>query len=52
MASRPAFYNSNENQNYFVDERKTSSRVLQVPGGASSISLNWEESLASKKSQS
>lgn len=42
MTSRPAFYSQNENQNYFVHEGKTSSRVLQAPGGKSSINLCWD----------
>jgi hypothetical protein len=42
MSSRPAFYSQNENQNYFVHEGKTSSRVLQAPGGKSSINLCWD----------
>ena len=43
MASRPASYSCNDNQNYFVDDGRTTSRVLQVPGGNSSISLEWDE---------
>ena len=42
MSSRPPFYSQNNNQNYFVDDGKTTSRVLQAPGGASSITLSWE----------
>jgi hypothetical protein len=42
MTPRPAFYSQNENQNYFVNEGKTSSRVLQAPGGTSSINLCWD----------
>lgn len=41
--TRPAHYGCNDNQNYFVEGGKTTSRVLQQPGGASSISLGWEE---------
>jgi hypothetical protein len=41
MTSRPAFYGQNNNQNYFTNDGKTSSRVLQAPGGSSSISLSW-----------
>ncbi|GFH50967.1 hypothetical protein CTEN210_07443 [Chaetoceros tenuissimus] len=40
--SRPAFYSQNDNQNYFVSNGRTSSRVLQQPGGSSSINLSWE----------
>lgn len=40
-ATRPASYRSNENQNYFVEDGKTASRILQNPGGTSSISLAW-----------
>lgn len=40
--SRPAFYSQNDNQNYFVSNQRTSSRVLQQPGGSSSINLSWE----------
>jgi len=43
MTSRPAFYSQNDNQNYFVNEGKTSSRVLQAPGGKSSINLCWDQ---------
>lgn len=38
---RPPCYSANDNQNYFVKERRTSSRVLQEPGGRSSINLSW-----------
>ena len=44
MTSRPAFYSINDNQNHFVSEGKTTSRVLQQPGGTSSISLGWDDS--------
>lgn len=44
MTSRPAFYSINDNQNHFVSEGKTTSRVQQQPGGTSSISLGWDES--------
>ena len=43
MSSRPAFYGQNNNQNYFVSDGKTSSRILQAPGGSSSISLSWND---------
>ena len=43
MTSRPAFYGQNNNQNYFMSDGKTSSRVLQAPGGSSSISLHWND---------
>lgn len=33
----------NENQNFFVKENKTSSRVLQEPGGKSQVNLRWDE---------
>lgn len=42
MTYRPAFYSQNENQNYFVPEGRTSSRVMQAPGGTSSINLCWD----------
>lgn len=42
MTCRPASYSQNNNQNYFVNEGKTSSRVLQAPGGKSSINLGWD----------
>merc|ERR1712071_262778 len=35
-------YSCNDNQNYFVEEGRTTSRVLQNPGGKSSISLGWD----------
>eukprot|EP00552_Chaetoceros_brevis_P003472 CAMPEP_0197737604 /NCGR_PEP_ID=MMETSP1435-20131217/9932_1 /TAXON_ID=426625 /ORGANISM="Chaetoceros brevis, Strain CCMP164" /LENGTH=124 /DNA_ID=CAMNT_0043326177 /DNA_START=16 /DNA_END=390 /DNA_ORIENTATION=+ len=41
--TRPAFYSCNDNQNFFVNEGKTSSRVLNPPGGRSSINLKWCE---------
>ena len=41
---RPPFYSANDNQNYFVNEGRTSSRVLQAPGGRSSINLSWNTS--------
>jgi len=41
MTTRPPFYSANDNQNYFVSHGKTASRVLQAPGGISSISLGW-----------
>ena len=43
MTSRPASYGQNNNQNYFMSDGKTSSRVLQAPGGSSSISLSWND---------
>ena len=36
-------YSANDNQNYFVQSGRTTSRVLQAPGGASSISLGWDD---------
>jgi len=47
MTSRPPFYSANDNQNYFVSKGKTSSRVLQAPGGSSSISLGWNTATTS-----
>jgi len=47
MTSRPPFYSANDNQNYFVSNGKTTSRVLQAPGGSSSISLGWSEATTS-----
>ena len=32
-------YSCNDNQNYFVSEGRTTSRVLQMPGGKSSFTL-------------
>ena len=37
-----AGYSCNDNQNYFVSEGRTTSRVLQNPGGNSSIQLAWD----------
>jgi len=37
-----AGYSCNDNQNYFVEDGKTTSRVLQDPGGKSSICLGWD----------
>ena len=42
---RPAFYNANDNQNYFVNDGRTSSRVSQAPGGRSSINLSWDNNV-------
>ena len=47
--SRPSSYSCNDNQNYFVTDGKTTSRVLQAPGGKSSISLGWTDSGAEKQ---
>ena len=41
--SRPTSYSCNDNQNYFVSKGKTTSRVLQQPGGLSSINLSWHD---------
>jgi len=35
-------YSQNDNQNYFTDAGRTTSRVLKAPGGGSSISLGWD----------
>lgn len=48
MVTRPAFYSANDNQNYFVGEGKTTSRVLNPPGGRSSINLGWDNHDATK----
>ena len=37
--SRPGGYSCNDNQNYFVEGGRTTSKVLAPPGGRSSISL-------------
>ena len=42
--SRPGNYSMNDNQNYFVDGGRTSSKVLKPPGGGSSIQLGWDTS--------
>lgn len=47
--SRPSSYSCNDNQNYFVADGKTTSRVLQEPGGKSSISLGWTDKGAEKQ---
>ena len=41
--SRPG-YSCNDNQNYFVEDGRTTSRVLQAPGGKTSINLGWDSS--------
>lgn len=51
MTSRPPFYSVNDNQNYFVSTGKTSSRVLQAPGGSSSLSLGWSAATTSNNSK-
>mmetsp|Transcript_58799 Transcript_58799/g.70126 ORF Transcript_58799/g.70126 Transcript_58799/m.70126 type:complete len:136 (-) Transcript_58799:124-531(-) len=40
--SRPSSYSCNDNQNYFVEAGRTTSRVLQQPGGKTSINLGWD----------
>jgi len=50
--SRPAFYSCNDNQNYFVSNGKTTSRVLQQPGGSSSINLSWNDEESSNANNS
>jgi hypothetical protein len=39
----PHFFKMNSNQNNFLIEGKTSSRVSQAPGGTSSINLGWDD---------
>uniref|UniRef100_A0A7S2HJG0 Uncharacterized protein n=1 Tax=Helicotheca tamesis TaxID=374047 RepID=A0A7S2HJG0_9STRA len=36
-------YSCNDNQNYFVADGKTTSRVISEPGGKSSICLGWDD---------
>ena len=38
-----ANYSCNDNQNYFVSNGRTTSRVTQLPGGSSSINLGWSD---------
>lgn len=46
-------YSCNDNQNYFVSETgRTTSRVLNPPGGASSFSLGSDDATASSKKKS
>jgi hypothetical protein len=43
---RPSFimsYGINDNQNVFTKDGRTTSRVLNVPGGKSSVNLGWDE---------
>ena len=40
--SRPGGYSCNDNQNYFVEGGRTTSKVLRPPGGGSSISLGYD----------
>ena len=40
----------NENQNAFLKEGRTTSRVTTEPGGKSSISLGWDSPAEPKKS--
>uniref|UniRef100_A0A6V2BN85 Uncharacterized protein n=1 Tax=Ditylum brightwellii TaxID=49249 RepID=A0A6V2BN85_9STRA len=37
-------YSCNDNQNYFVGDGRTTSRVLAEPGGKSSICLGYDDS--------
>ncbi len=34
----------NNNENIFVNGKRTSSRIMEEPGGKSSVQLGWEES--------
>lgn len=36
-------YGINNNQNVFTKDGRTTSRVLNVPGGKSSVNLGWDE---------
>jgi hypothetical protein len=36
-------YGINDNQNVFTKDGRTTSRVLNVPGGKSSVNLGWDE---------
>lgn len=47
-----AGYSCNDNQNYFVQNGRTTSRVLQEPGGRTSIDLGWGSPKPAKKNQS
>mmetsp|Transcript_27762 Transcript_27762/g.33770 ORF Transcript_27762/g.33770 Transcript_27762/m.33770 type:complete len:140 (+) Transcript_27762:134-553(+) len=40
--SRPPSYGCNDNQNYFVESGRTTSRVRHAPGGKTSINLGWD----------
>eukprot|EP00816_Leptocylindrus_hargravesii_P010347 CAMPEP_0196821994 /NCGR_PEP_ID=MMETSP1362-20130617/81777_1 /TAXON_ID=163516 /ORGANISM="Leptocylindrus danicus, Strain CCMP1856" /LENGTH=78 /DNA_ID=CAMNT_0042201405 /DNA_START=443 /DNA_END=676 /DNA_ORIENTATION=+ len=41
-------YSCNDNQNYFLEDGRTTSRVLSVPGGQSSINLKWDSPAKTK----
>mmetsp|Transcript_15349 Transcript_15349/g.22648 ORF Transcript_15349/g.22648 Transcript_15349/m.22648 type:complete len:140 (+) Transcript_15349:119-538(+) len=41
-------YSCNDNQNYFVEDGRTTSRVLSAPGGQSSINLKWDSPAKNK----
>lgn len=43
-------YGMNENQNHLIAEGRTTSRVLSVPGGKSSVQLGWDSPKNSSKS--
>ena len=43
-------YGMNENQNHLVAEGRTTSRVLSVPGGKSSVHLGWDSPKNSSES--
>lgn len=44
-------YSCNDNQNYFVSAGRTTSRVLNPPGGASSFTLGLPEQPKTKEQQ-
>lgn len=46
-----ANYSCNDNQNYFLADGKTTSRVLQVPGGHSSVDLGWDDTSTKENHQ-
>jgi len=43
-----ASYSCNDNQNYFVQEGRTTSRVIQAPGGTTSICLGSDDTAERK----
>jgi hypothetical protein len=44
-------YGINDNQNVFTKDGRTTSRVLNVPGGKSSVNLGWDDNVIDEAPQ-